>query len=172
MSRQPQPSDAFFQQYAECCAHAALFELKARVLAEQSERLARRAVSEELTPLVRDLVDEHAARLEGDERTLLLALPGIRNKLFHAELSRAIGRLRRFDEELISAGVVKLDLDAGESSLVANTSTERSGVMGWLLESALRGGFRSGVERFAHGIALIERLLGIYPPDAFRARAG
>jgi hypothetical protein len=142
-----------------------------RLLAETVPRLQKDAISGALAPLAREVAEEFADRLSPEERELLRALPGIRNKLLHVELSRAAGRVKNFAQELHDAEVIKIDLTTGDVARVRSTSTQEGGISGWLLESASSGSFAAGVRLFAHGIYILERLLGVWEEQGVAASA-
>jgi hypothetical protein len=163
--RPRQPSDVWVERFARACAFGGVFELRIRMLAERTPALKRDALKADLTPLCRSIVGHYAAKLASEDRALLVALPGIRNKLLHVEFSRAVGRIKPFSEELRDAEVLKADLVTGDVVSVPQSSTEDGTLFGWLLESARSGAFDSGAELFRRGITLAEMLLSFHDGD-------
>jgi hypothetical protein len=162
LTRRAQPSDQWTERFGRACAFAGVFEFRVRMLAERTPPLERDALNMDLDPLRRALVGHYGSKIQPDDRELLIALPAIRNKLFHVQFSKAVGRIKRFDEELKDAGVLKADLETGEVVLVPQSSTANGTLYGWLLESARSGAFDSGSELLRRGISVIEFLLGFY----------
>lgn len=157
--RSPQPSDGFVNAFAFAVARAGCFELKARLLADKTASLRKRCISEKLDTLVARMADEYAHILAPDEFDLLRALPGIRNKLLHLELSRATGRIKPLTDSLREAGVTMLDLETGDVVSVANSATEDGRIFGWVLEGAASGAFEIAADKFLEGVVLLERLM-------------
>jgi hypothetical protein len=157
--RQPHHSDHFVEQFGYAIGRAGCFELKVRLLADKTPSLQANSLSADLTPLCSDIASEYSAALQDDDRKLLAALPGIRNKLLHVEFSRAQGRIKPFVETLHDAGVTKVDLQTGEMLPVAGSSTMQGRLFGWLLEAGSSGALRVASDLFFHGIVLAERLM-------------
>jgi hypothetical protein len=157
--RSSDPSDVFLDHFGYAAARGACFELTARMLADKSPSLRKFALSCDLTPLLAKIHREYATALSEPEGSLLHALAGIRNKLFHLELSRVTGRIKSLTESLRESGVVQLDLETGETRDVASTNTADGRIFGWLMESSMNGAFAVGAEKFLEGIAILERLM-------------
>ena len=159
VQRQPHHTDYFVEQFGYAIGRAGCFELKVRLLADKTPSLQNSSLSAELTPLCKDIAFDYASALVDEERRLLEALPGIRNKLLHIEFSRAQGRIKPFVDTLNDAGVVKVDLKTGETTRVATSSTTQGRLFGWLLEAGSSGALRGAADLFFDGIVLAERLM-------------
>jgi hypothetical protein len=157
--RQPHHTDYFVEQFGYAIGRAGCFELKVRLLADKTPSLQASSLSADLTPLCKDIAVEYSSALADDERRLLETLPGIRNKLLHIEFSRAQGRIKPFVDTLHDAGVVKVDLNTGETVRVATSSTTQGRLFGWLLEAGSSGSLRGAADLFFEGIVLAERLM-------------
>jgi hypothetical protein len=157
-TRQPHATDFCVDLFGFAVARAGCFELKARLLADKTSTLQKTCLSADLLPLCRAIANEYSAALSAEERHLLEALPGLRNKLLHVELSRAQGRVKPFIESLKDAGVTKVDLRTGDTVSVASSSTMQGRLFGWLLEAATSGAFTVAADLFLDGVVLVERL--------------
>jgi hypothetical protein len=160
MDRRPQPSDFAFEAFARTAAHACVFELKLRLLADNTPNLARWSLEQKLSKVLEVVLGEYGPKLSDDDKKLLGECARLRNKLIHVELSRVTGRLVTFGEELNRGQVVQLTLDTGEIKQVAQTATQDGKIIGWLLESALSRAFDAGQRIFFNGILVLD---GLFP---------
>ena len=158
MERRPQPSDFAFELFARAAALACVFELKLRLLADNTPNLARWSLEQKLSKVLDVVLDEYAQKVSEEDKKLLEECARLRNKLIHAELSRVSGRLVNFGEELERGKVVQLSLDTGEIKKVEQTTTQDGKIYGWVHESALSGAFEIGQRIFYEGIVVLERL--------------
>lgn len=151
-------SDAFFEAFGFAAARACLFELKLRLLADNTPAISRHSLDPKLSKVLEHVLAEYAARLDEKQCDLLNECVRLRNKLLHAELSRVTGRLVNFGEELNRGQVAKIDLVSGEIQEVSKTKTQDGKIIGWVMESATSGAFAAGADVFFNGIVLLESL--------------
>jgi len=156
--RQRHHSDYFVEQFGYTIGRAGCFELKVRLLADKTPSLQTSSLSAELTLLCKAIAVEYSTALTDEEHRLLEVLPGIRNKLLHIEFSRAQGRIKPFMDTLHDAGVMKVNLQTGETVRVATSSTTQGRLFGWLLEAGSSGALKAAADMFFGGILLAERL--------------
>ena len=144
--------------YEVACAAAGLFELRVRMTVDRFDS-TRVLDHKDLSAAVSGMLKEFGNHLHDHEIALLNTCLLLRNKLFHVELSRATGKLRSLGEELVDAGVWKIDLASGEAGKVRNTSTATGRIVGWLMESAGSGAFTRTAEILGEGGAVLRQLL-------------
>lgn len=153
------PSDIFVSQYATAAASAAVFELKARLLADKTDGLEKVA-HDRLEALVDAIVVEYALELAQGEADLLHRARRLRNKLLHSDLHDAQDILRELTPGFPDGDVHRVDLETGEVAPVAASKSTREGrVFGWLLEMGSNGAFLAAQRIFNEAIAIIERLV-------------
>ncbi len=172
MPRQPQPSDPFYACFAGTAGRAAVFELTARMFVDAVPELSG-SLTSKLDPLMKDLTAwmERETKTIPDERELLWRCARLRNKLFHAELSRATGQLVSLGVELGKEGVRrfswpgeltpeifhKVMQEGGEP--VGKTKTTEGRLFGWLLEAQQTGMLGAAASTFDDGADLLHRVL-------------
>jgi hypothetical protein len=154
----PQPCDFAFREFAPAAATACVFELQARLFADASPALTRHK-TDDLEVLVRRIVEHVDAKLSPEEAKHLLKCARVRNRLLHADFSRAAGVLLSFDVELEQGNVRIIDLATGEERKVSDTKTEDGRVLGWLIEGATSEMFNRTRPLFLRGVALLNWLL-------------
>jgi hypothetical protein len=156
---QPQPSDAFFAAFCKAAAAASVFELKMRLLADNTEPLRKRK-TEKLDALVKRAI-EHFTTLRPEEQVLIKKCARLRNKLLHADFSCAAGTLLSFGSELEQGHVQQVELKSGDVHKVSDISatSDEGRVFGWVMEGARSKMFDESVKLFARGLALIHWLL-------------
>src|SRR5579872_203697 len=99
VGRQPNPSDPAFQSFAHAAAAACYFELRARLLADNTPAL-QRFKDDQLEELVKRLVERCPTPLLEGEVVHLKKCARLRNKLLHADFSKAAGTLLSIGIEL------------------------------------------------------------------------
>jgi hypothetical protein len=141
------PSDlVFLEPFARAARDACIFEMRARLLADNTPATQKIAFTD-LTPLVKDLLKVHGHLLTKGEKKAVRDAVVVRNKLLHLELSRATGKIVSLGVQLKKQKVWKLDIPtandvpAAKPQAVRNLSTEEGRVFGWLLEGAQSGAF-------------------------------
>jgi hypothetical protein len=155
----PSPLDTVvLPQFANAAAYAGVFEMKVRLLADNTEPLRKLAIKNDLEPLTKRLVEHFEQDLTSRERDILKGCVRLRNKLFHLDLSCVKGKLQALNVELALNTVTAIDLNTGERFPVSNLSTEKGRVYGWLWESASSGAFREAVGKFGEAIGVLDRL--------------
>jgi hypothetical protein len=154
----PQPSDFSVNAFGQCATAGCLFELYARRYADNTPELQAVAFKD-LSVVVEAIRTHVLGRTTDEERAVLDACVGVRNKLFHLELSRVTGRLRSFGAEIGGPKVTMVNLADGAAIKVANSSTRDGRIYGWLMEATANGAFKQGVALFKRGIALFGWLL-------------
>jgi hypothetical protein len=160
IGRMPQPSDRFFAEFERVGGVAALFELRVRLLADNAPGLRdKRELN--LTALVKAVVEHERADLLPEDEMLLLKCARLRNKLLHADFSKAAGTLLSLGVSLVRGTVYAVDLADGDVQRVADTSSAQGGVYGWVLEASGSGVFRQAFALLARGIALINWRLAV-----------
>jgi hypothetical protein len=152
-------SDNYVDRFGFAVARGGCFELKARLLADKTPSLQKICLSADLSALIEKIAAEYADVLTEEDAGLLGALPGLRNKLFHLELSRVTGRIKPLTDSLREAGVVKVNLETGESVNVASTRTAEGRIFGWLVESTESGALTIAADKFLDGVIVLERLM-------------
>jgi hypothetical protein len=148
-----------FPGFQAAAAAVATFELRVRMLADQGDAgtpLVKAALSAEFTKLIDDVCAFHGA--SDEDARYLKACAGMRNKLFHLELSRVTGRIRPLSEQLREGGVWSLDIETGEVQTVAKTKTEDGRIFGWMLESSSSGAFEAVVAAMRKASGIIEAM--------------
>lgn len=145
-------------RYMNAAGYAAAFELRVRLLADHFPALSQKAASVGLDGLVKLLLKQFPTLPEADV-LLLSVCADVRNNLFHLKLSKKRGKLVRLGEQIKSAQILRFDLETGESKKVNETSTESTGVCGWLLESGGSGDFETAIEVFLRGMEVLNRML-------------
>lgn len=164
-----------FAMFAGAAGRAAMFELKARMLADAVPEL-RGSLTLSLEPLVKEILAWMAANAKGtdEDRETLRRCARLRNKLFHAELSRATGQLVALDVELGREGVRMFAFEgpataekvsaavAAGGEPVAKTATGPTLVFAWLLESSKTGAFGAAARAFDDAAEILERALPGY----------
>lgn len=154
------PLEAFcFPWFQRAAAAVATFELRVRLLADQAidgSKLQGAAISMELTPLIELLCEVHGASLE--DLVYLKKVAGIRNKLFHLELSRVTGRIRPLTEQLKEGGTWMVNLTDGSARQVSKTSTQEGRIYGWMSESAESGAFQAVATAAERGAEIVAAL--------------
>jgi hypothetical protein len=158
IGRQRQPSDPAFGAFALAAAAACVFELKVRLFADNTPDL-QRFKDEKLEPLVKRIVDHLAASLTDEEGVHLRKCARVRNKLLHAEFSKAAGTLLSVGVKLDQGTVHIVDLSDGSSRKVSETSTTDGRVFGWVLEGKSSRAFDQARAFFLRGVDLITWLL-------------
>jgi hypothetical protein len=148
------PSDGFFRQFARAAAGAGLFELRVRLFADNTPALQKHK-DDKLEALVKLVVEHERASIDRDDEILLKKCARLRNKLLHADFSKAAGTLLSFGAQLERGQVQMVDLTDGAVRKVSETSTSDGRVYGWVLEGARSGAFTQAVRLFLRGIALI-----------------
>ena len=134
-----------FPPFKRAAAEAAAFgDFRVRLLAqvEGDPRLTKEAITANLDPLTTEVAKHYGATQV--EAKYLSACVGIRNKLFHLELSRMTGRVAGvvdLKDQLVEAGVWSANLETGEVARVADTSSMKEAIFGWMLEATQSGAF-------------------------------
>jgi hypothetical protein len=150
----PHPSGPFFGQFARAAAGAGLFELKVRLFADNTPALQKHK-EDALEALVKLVIEHEQASIDQDDVTLLKACVRLRNKLLHADFSKAAGTLVSFGVKLDRGRVHIVDLSDGAARKVSETSTTDGRVFGWVLEGGRSGVFLQACLVFRRGIGLI-----------------
>lgn len=109
----PSPCEPAVAMFGGAAARAAMFELRARMLVDVIPELSG-SITMSLDPLVRQITEWMACegRWTADDQELLKRSARLRNKIFHAEFSRATGQLVMLDVELEKEGVRMFTLDS------------------------------------------------------------
>lgn len=170
--KRPAPSDVFFALFAGAAGRAAVFELKARVFVDAVPDLSG-SLTSKLDYLLKDLTEwmarEKLATLEQVE--MLRRCGRLRNKVFHAEFSRATGQLVSLDVELNRESVKRFSWDgpvtaenflrsmATGGEAVSKTATEEKRVFGWLMQACQSGAFGAAGRVFDDGCELLDQVL-------------
>jgi hypothetical protein len=158
------PSDLFFLElFASAARDACIFEMRARVLADNWPGTQKIAFKD-LSPLIDELLEVHGHLLTTDEKKAVRDAVVVRNKLLHLELSRAAGKLVSLGVQLEQQRVWKLDVPAGlpagdPPQAVRDLSTENGRIYGWLLEAAHSGAFEQAQVVFQAGHAVLVKLI-------------
>lgn len=146
------------RRYSEACGAAGVFELRVRMLADATSELAGRAQGD-LDPLTKAVRAHFATDLSDEDGAFLLRCPGLRNKLFHADLSKARGRVSELIPGAVyPGGVWQGDLAAGTARKVAGTSVQTGRLFGWLLELASGGDLEAIHVAMTRGRRILEEL--------------
>ncbi|MDE2104565.1 MAG: hypothetical protein KGL39_45440 [Patescibacteria group bacterium] len=158
IGKQRQPSDPAYASFAHAAAAACLFELKVRLFADNTTEL-QRFKDEKLEGLVKRLVEHAAPTLQEEEVVHLKKCARLRNKLLHADFSKAAGTLLSIGVELRQGTVYLVDLQDGSVRRVSETTTTDGRVSGWVLEGKSSGAFDAARMFFVRGIDVITWLL-------------
>jgi hypothetical protein len=155
---EPQPSDRAFGAFAAAAATACLFELKARLFADNTPEL-QRYKDDPLEALVRRVVEHLGSTLTDDEAVHLRKCARVRNRLLHADFSKAAGTMLSVGVAIEQGRVQIIDLSDGSVRKVSDTSSADGAVFAWVLEGTSVGTFSSARAFFLRGVALINWLL-------------
>jgi hypothetical protein len=158
-----------FPSFQLATAAVATFELRVRMLAETATRFSKveqASLSTDLSVLIKMVAEYFNAT--PDETKFLTAAATMRNKLLHLELSRVLGRIESLIAQLDALGIEvtkpdkgkvwSADFETGEVARVDQTSTEKDGIYGWMLENTFNGGFDAVVALMSHANTIIVRL--------------
>ena len=147
---------AIYEQYAVAAGHAALVELKLRLLASRTPGLERAAVKQHLEDVEEKLAAAYPNYIPDESLDLLKKSRGLRNKLLHADFEHAKRKLSDLGGGPRDGGVRRIDLgDARDASSIieriaeglagggtpvsSTNSTVEGTIFGWLLETAQSG---------------------------------
>jgi hypothetical protein len=158
IGKQPQPTDVFLDRFARAAAAAGVFEMKVRLFADNTAEL-RRYIGTDLDPLVDRIIGHLGSGLTEDEVTHLKKAVRVRNKLFHADFSKAAGTLLSMDARLDRGKVYIVDFSDGNPRKVSDLNTADGRISGWLMEGAKSGAFDQAFVLFMRCVALIQWLL-------------
>jgi len=172
MQRNPRPTDAAIHAYSQAAAHACIIELKARMFGDVVPML-RCFARGNLFLLMTAITQWMAVNGRGtvEERARLLACVTLRNKLLHADLSRAALHAKNLGATLNEGTVVSIAVarpvtaesllsaidDRSKHVPVAGTDSKHVPVFGWLLESMSSGVFTEATRIFSEAIWFLER---------------
>ncbi len=154
----PQPSEPYFRLFAQAATIACLFELKMRLLADNTAEL-QKYKDEQLEALVKRVTEHMQNLIVSEEAVLLKKCARIRNKLLHADFSKAAGTLLSVGINLEQGKVHLIDLVDGSVRKISDSNTSDGRVYGWLLEGARSGAFEQAGKLFIRGIALVGWML-------------
>jgi len=171
------PLGPFYAQFKDAAGHAALIELKLRMLADKIPGLERYAHEHTLANVEKQLVAWFGAEMQKAEADLLEQVRVARNKLLHGDfrtarellhglgVPEAQGGVRLIEFQGRDAGGMLAQIDAaaggepGSFSLVSDAaSTADGGIFGWLLELGNAGYFPYASEVFKRAAGLVDRL--------------
>jgi hypothetical protein len=150
----PQPSDPAFVDFANAAAMACLFEIKARLFADNTPALEKHK-ADQLEALVKRIIEHERDGILPEDEVLLKKCARFRNKLLHANFSQAAGTLLSFGVELDQGTVYLTKLEDASVRKLSETSTTDGRVFGWMLEGKSSGVFREARKVFVRGIAFI-----------------
>ncbi len=139
-------------------AAACLFELKVRLFADNTPALQRNK-DDQLEALAKRVVEHVGSTLTHDEAVHLRKCARVRNRLLHADFSKAAGALLSVGVAIEEGKVHIVDLNDGSVRRVSDTSSADGGVFAWVLEGAAGGTFPSARAFFLRGVSIITWLL-------------
>src|SRR5258708_2476053 len=111
---QAQPSDGFFNQYANACACASLLEITMRIRADNTPRLKHLAHAKVLQNVEAAIVGEFGGTLKPGEEELLGRSRVLRNKVMHGDFSTAKEKLVELGHALPGGAVTGVQLPEGQ----------------------------------------------------------
>lgn len=139
--------------FKKVAAEAALFELKCRLLADNSK--INEYYSKDLTPLIKNIKDYYS--LSNEDWFILKQCAILRNNLFHIKLHKVAGKLRSLNEKTSKYNIVMGNLENGSVNFVSDMSYD-AGVYGWLLENSISGAFVKTEHYIKQGIQILNNL--------------
>ncbi|HUB05841.1 MAG TPA: hypothetical protein VMB50_02510 [Myxococcales bacterium] len=158
--------------FVPAAAHAAVLELKLRLLAGASPALQPVALEHKLEAVEDAVLDYFKSQLRAGEAELLVATRQMRNKLLHGAFDDL--RARVATRATVADGGVKL-VSLGESPTaegvlaalaaveehqkVHELPTDGGTLYGWVLECHEGGVFAAAVDQFMKASAVIDRLV-------------
>jgi hypothetical protein len=145
-------------EFAHTATMACFFELQARLFADATPGLEKHKDAQ-LEALVKVIVRHVGSRLQLEEVVLLKKCARMRNKLLHADFSKAAGTLMSLGVQIDQGRVHIVDLVTGDANKVSDTNSAKGRVFAWVLEGSRSCTFLLSRRQFARGIALFEWLL-------------
>lgn len=172
VARPPDPSAPAVDLYSRAAARACVFELKSRLFADVVPALrcfSRGNFSQLVTAIAAWM--EAKSRGTPEERQHLRTCVTLRNKLLHADLSRAAVHAKALGATLSEGSLKQVTVpgkftaesflaavaDTASHVEVASTKSEHAPIFGWLMESWGSGVFVEAERLFDQAIGVLER---------------
>jgi hypothetical protein len=166
------PLDLEIQQhFVPAAAHAAILELKLRLLAGTVPALQSIALAERMVDVEAAVLEHFKADLSAEEVDLLVATRQMRNKLLHGEfddLRRKVeqrapvarGKVSRFKlpEHLTPETLIAAVMDRSTHEKVENLPTSGGTLWGWVLDSAKTGLFTQTSDQLLKALDVVDKL--------------
>ena len=150
--------ELFAPAFARAAGDAAIFEMKARLLADKTDADRKKLFKMKLRVLLKELGKMFG--LDGVEQEKLDRACRLRNKVLHSDFCDARSIVVECKAALTAANVQKIDLESGSSVPVRDTSsTPDGGVFGWLMELGTSGAFDEAARIFREATGIIDRLI-------------
>jgi hypothetical protein len=147
-----------FPSFTRAAGIAALFDLKLRILAENSGAVTGdRVHREKLEEIANVVVRRFASVSAAEERELVVKLASLRNKVLHVEFDSVTNRVISLGESLGKEPIFGVRLETGQVSKIRGKPLARSPLVGWLLEARQSGALDAAVAQFARGLDLLSR---------------
>jgi hypothetical protein len=153
-------SDLCAARFGEAAKMAAIFELRARMLADKVEALRRTALAHQLDTTLGAVIQHFCGVITADEVSTLRTAQQVRNKLLHCEFWTAKARLERAGVPVATANVSLGCFETEDVTPLAQLDPTQPRLFGWLIASAGSGElFELAEHAFTAAIMVIERLV-------------
>ena len=171
------PIDALlFPPFREACGWGCEYELRVRMLADKTEGIEE-AFSERLEAVEDKITGHFRAHLSEQEVQLLATIRVLRNKLLHADFTKARAQLKKLGHDpgpavsfakLPDRITVEGFVAAAEkaSPLDVEAKSAEGSVFGWFLQLRADGSIEVASAAFRAGIRIVNRLAIVPQPAA------